>query len=108
MKHLLFLNPSADACKPSNLVVRQNGMFSTEISWTPSVPPPSGGYEITTVENISSGILVKNPPYTYTTPDIGVGSVINIYLVSRSSHFYSGVLGPVSITILGKEIAYTI
>ena len=103
---VLFYNPAADADTPSNLMVRQNGRLSIEINWTPTATPPSMGYQITTVEDVSVGILVMNPPYTYTAVDIRVGDVINIYLVARSAHFFSGVLGPVSVTILGKDISH--
>ena len=103
---VMFYNPAADADTPSNLMVRQNGRLSIEINWTTTVTPPSLGYQITSTEDISSGILVLNPPYTYTAPGIRVGSVINIYLVARSAHFFSGVLGPVSVTILGKDISH--
>ena len=102
---VLFYNPAADANTPSNLMVRQNGRLSIEIYWTPTASPPSMGYQITTVEDVSVGTPAMNPPYTYTAVDIIVGSVINIYLVARSSHFFSGVLGPVSVTILGKDIS---
>ena len=82
------------------------GGFSIEINWTPTASPPSMGYQITTTEDVSVGTLVMNPPYTDTAFDIRVGSVINIYLVSRSAHFFSGVLGPLSVTILGKDISH--
>ena len=103
---VLFYNPAADADTPSNLMVRQNGRLSIEINWTPTATPPSMGYQFTTVEDVSAGILVMNPPFTYTTVDIRVGDVINIYLVARSAHFFSGVLGPISVTILGKDISH--
>ena len=103
---VMFYNPAADADTPSNLMVRQNGRLSIEINWTTTVTPPSQGNQITTTEDISSGVLVLNPPYTYTALDIRVGSVTNIYLVARSAHFYSGVLGPVSVTILGKDMSH--
>ena len=103
---VMFYNPAADADTPSNLMVRQIGRFSIEINWTPTATPPTLGYQITSTEDISSGILVLNPPYTYTALDIRVGSVINIYLVARSAHFYSEGLGPVSVTILGKAISH--
>ena len=103
---VLFYNHAADADTPSNLMVRQNGRLSIEINWTPSATPPSMGYQITTVENVNVGTRVMNPPYPYTALDIRVGSVINIYLVARSAHFFSGVLGPVSVTILGKAISH--
>ena len=103
---VLFYNPAADADTPSNLMVRQNGRLTIEINWTPTDTPPSLGYLITTTEDISVGTTVMNPPYTYSALDIRVGSVINIYLVARSTHFYSGVLGPVSVTILGKDISH--
>ena len=103
---VLFYNPAGDANTPSNLMVRQNGRLSIEINWTPSATHPSMGYQISTTENISSGILAMNPPYIYTALDIRVGSVINIYLVACSLHFFSGVLGPVSVTILGKDISH--
>ena len=99
-------NPAADADTPSNLMVRQNGRLSIEINWTPTATPPSMGYQIPTVEDVTVGTRVMNPPYTYTALDIQVGSVINIYLVARSAHFFSGVLGPVSVTILGKVISH--
>ena len=103
---VLFYNPATDADTPSNLMVRQNGRLSIEINWTPTATPPRMGYQITTVEDVSIGILVMNSLYTYTTVDIRVGSIINIYLVARSAHFFSGVLGPVSVTILGKDISH--
>ena len=103
---VLFYNPAADADTPSNLMVRQNGRLSIEINWTPSATPPSMGYQITTVEDVSVGIIVMNPPYTYAEQEIKVGDVINIYLVARSAHFFSGVLGPVSVTILGKDMSH--
>ena len=103
---VLFYNPAADADTPTNLTVHQNGRLSIEINWTPTAAPPSMGYQITTVEDVSLGTRVMNPPHTYTALDIRVGSVINIYLVARSSHFFSGVLGPKSVTILGKEISH--
>ena len=103
---VLFYNPAADTDTPSNLMVRQNGRLSIEINWTPITTPPSMGYQISLMEDITTGILVTNPPYTYTAVDIRVGSVINIYLVARSLHFYSGVLGPVSVTILGMDISH--
>ena len=103
---VLFYNPAADADTPSNLMVRQNGRLSIEINWTPTATPPSMGYQITTTEDVGSGTTVMNPPYTYTAVDIRVGSVINIYLVARSTHFFSGVLGAVSVTVLGKVISH--
>ena len=103
---VLFYNPAADADTPSNLMVRQNGRLSIEINWTPTATPPSGGYQFTTVEDVSGGTTIMNPPYTYTAVDIKIGDVINIYLVARSSHFFSGILGPVSVTILGKDISH--
>ena len=103
---VLYYNPAADADTPSNLVVSQNGRLSIEINWTPTATPPSMGYQITTVEDVSVGSTVMNPPYTHTAPNIRVGDVINIYLVARSTHFFSGVLGPVSVTILGKDISH--
>ena len=103
---MLFYNPAADADTPSNLMVRQNGRLSIEINWTPSATPPSMGYQITTVEDVSVGTRVMNPPYTYTAQDIEVGRVINIYLIACSAHFFSEVLGPVSVTILGKDISH--
>ena len=103
---MLFYNPAADADTPSNLMVRQNGRLSIEINWTPTAIPPSMGYQFTTSEDVSVGTTIMNPPYTYTAPDIRVGDVINIYLVARSAHFFSGVLGPVSVTILGKDISH--
>ena len=103
---VLFYNPAAGADTPSNLMVHQNGRLSIEINWTPTATPPSQGYQITTTEDISVGTIVMNPPYTYTALDIRVGSVINIYLVAHSAHFFSGVLGPISVTILGEEISH--
>ena len=103
---VMFYNPAADADTPSNLMVHQNGRLSIEINWTTTVTPPSHGYQITTTEEVCCGILILNPPYTYTAPGIRVGNVINIYLVARSAHFYSGVLGPVSVTILGKDMSH--
>ena len=44
-----------------------------------------------------------NPPYTFIALDIRVESVI---LVFHSTHFFSGVLGPISVTILDKEISH--
>ena len=105
---VLFYNPAGDADTPSSLMVRQNGRLSIEINWTPTATPPSMGYQISTVEDVSVGTPAMNPPYTYTVLDIGVGDVINIYLVARSAHFVSGLLGPVSITILGKVSTYPI
>ena len=75
---VLFYNLAADADTPSNLMVRQNGRLSIEINWTPITTPPSMGYQISLMEDITTGILVMNPPYTYTASDIRVGSVINI------------------------------
>ena len=103
---VLFYNPLADADPPSNLMIRQNGRLSIEINWTPSATSPSMGYQITTTGCVSVGTLVMTPPYAYTALDIRVGSVINIYLVAHSTHFFSGVLGPVPVTILGKDISH--
>ena len=103
---VLFYNPAADADTPSNLMVGQNRRLSTEINWSPTATPPSMGYQFTTVEDVSVGTPAMNLPYTYTAVDIRVGSIINIYLVSRSAHFFSGVLGSISVTILGKDISH--
>ena len=91
---VLFYNPAADADTPFNLMVHQNGRLNIEINRSPTATPPSMEYQITTTEDICVGILVLNPPYTFTSTDIRVSSVINIYLVARSTHFFSGVLAP--------------
>ena len=42
---------------PSNFMVCLNGSLGIEINWTPTASPPSMGYLITIIEDISSGSL---------------------------------------------------
>ena len=74
-----------------------------QIRWTAPANPPSQGYRISTVADVSAGFSADSSPYTF---QFGELTSVTIRVVGLSLHFFSDVLGPESITLRGENILY--
>ena len=93
------------AVAPSDLMLRQNGRNSIEANWTSPSDPPDMGYAISTTDNLLFDIYTNTTSYIFKS--LVVGTNLTVHIISRSQHFGSDVLGPMSVIVLGKQIKQT-
>ena len=82
---------------PTNLIIRQNGINSTLVSWTAPSPAPNMGYRITI--DSTDGTDATDSSATVTLQP----GVHNISMRSLSRHYPSEIVGPVEVTVKGNE-----
>ena len=89
---------------PTNLTVRQIGIYTVRVSWTPPPNPPSRGYLITTGDtrptDSSAGIMAL---FGASNRDVGQQpGTVTYWLVAL--YGTPIVVGPVSGTVRGEEM----
>ena len=87
---------------PTNLMVRQIGISTVRVSWTPPPNPPRDGYRISTTSDFGTGISVVS---TASSRDVAQQpGTSNYWLVTL--YMISAVIGPVSATVRGEEMCH--
>ena len=84
---------------PSNLAVTLTGNSIVRVSWTEPDGPPSGGYRIIDAGNSLDRPAPSSPQEFMLTPND-----YNIQVTYNSRHLPGGMVGPRTITVLGKGL----
>lgn len=99
----LIFHIYTDTGTPYDLVVRQIGRKSIEISWTAQAVPGHGYFIYITSPNGNDLKRTFSLSYIYNTTSVGRTITIHIRAIYSSS--FGELLGPETITLLGKDIA---
>ena len=87
---------------PANLSATQNGIDTGLVSWTAPSPPPSMGYRITVDSTDFAGGIDAASSATSRRIILQPG-VHSIRIRALSQHYPSEIVGPVEVTVKGKE-----
>ena len=102
----MLICSGAGATAPSNLTARQNGVGSILVSWTLPSLRPVDGYRISIVlpPDFSGGIDVGRDDLSRQI-NLALG-MHSVSMTARSRHYPGMVVGPVTVTVLGKGEMY--
>ena len=83
-------------------MVRQIGISTVRVSWTPPPNPPSEGYRITTTSDFGTGIPVASTASSHLVEQ-QPGITLNYWLVAVYKTTI-GEVGPVRVTVRSEEM----